>query len=48
MLKTRLLHPEILADEHEIDPRRYLGPARDGMIERVRERIRFFGSSGKA
>jgi len=37
-----------LADAGEIDPRRYLGPARQAMIERVRERIRFFGSSGKA
>ena len=38
----------VLADAHEIDPRRYLGPARAAMIDRVRERIRFFGSSGKA
>jgi fructose-bisphosphate aldolase class II len=37
-----------LADAGEIDPRRYLGPARDAMCERVRERIRFFGSAGKA
>jgi fructose-bisphosphate aldolase class II len=34
------------ADEH--DPRKYLGPARAAMIERVRERIRFFGAAGKA
>jgi fructose-bisphosphate aldolase, class II len=38
----------VLADAGEIDPRRYLGPARDAMVERVRERIRFFGASGKA
>ncbi len=38
----------VLVDELEIDPRRYLGPAREAMIEQVRERIRFFGSSGKA
>ncbi len=38
----------VLADANEIDPRRYLGPARDAMTDRVRERIRFFGSSGKA
>lgn len=31
-----------------VDPRKYLGPARAAMIEGVRERIRFFGSSGKA
>jgi fructose-bisphosphate aldolase class II len=37
-----------LADTDEVDPRRYLGLARDAMIERVRERIRFFGAAGKA
>jgi fructose-bisphosphate aldolase, class II len=39
---------QALSDTREIDPRRYLGPARDAMVERVRERIRFFGASGKA
>jgi fructose-bisphosphate aldolase, class II len=38
----------VLADSVEIDPRRYLGPAREAMVERVRERIRFFGAGGKA
>jgi fructose-bisphosphate aldolase class II len=38
----------VLANADEIDPRRYLGPARDAMFERVRERIQFFGSTGKA
>ena len=38
----------VLADAGEIDPRRYLGPARAAMVERVRERIRFFGADGKA
>jgi fructose-bisphosphate aldolase class II len=38
----------VLADEGEVDPRRYLGPARAAMIEAVRERLRFFGASGKA
>lgn len=38
----------VLDDASQIDPRRYLGPARDAMVEQVRERIRFFGSSGKA
>lgn len=32
----------------EIDPRKLLGPAREAMIEIVREKIRVFGSSGKA
>lgn len=32
----------------EIDPRKILGPAREKMIERVREKIRVFGSNGKA
>lgn len=31
-----------------VDPRKYLGPARTAMVEAVRERIHFFGSSGKA
>ena len=32
----------------EIDPRKVLGPARERMTEIVREKIRLFGSSGKA
>ncbi len=40
---------EILqADARETDPRKYLGPARAAMLERVRERIRFFGASNQA
>jgi len=35
-------HPE------EIDPRKILGPAREAMLERVREKMRLFGSAGKA
>lgn len=31
-----------------VDPRIYLGPARLAMVEAVRERMRFFGVSGKA
>ncbi len=38
----------VLAAADEIDPRRYLGPARTAMVERVRERICFFGAAGKA
>ena len=32
----------------EIDPRKVLGPAREEMTAIVREKIRIFGSSGKA
>ena len=32
----------------EIDPRRILGPGRDAMREKVREKIRLFGSAGRA
>ncbi len=31
-----------------IDPRKYLGPAREAIKETVKEKIRLFGSSGKA
>jgi fructose/tagatose bisphosphate aldolase len=31
-----------------VDPRIYLSPARLAMVEAVRERMRFFGVSGKA
>jgi fructose-bisphosphate aldolase class II len=33
---------------NEIDPRKALGPAREATIEIVREKIRIFGSNGKA
>ncbi|GAW29005.1 MULTISPECIES: class II fructose-1,6-bisphosphate aldolase [unclassified Carboxydocella] len=40
---------EVLArDEKEIDPRKVLTPAREAAIEVIREKIRVFGSSGKA
>ncbi len=32
----------------EIDPRKILGPARDAVVAVIREKIRVFGSSGKA
>jgi len=38
----------IMADPNEIDPRKILGPARDAAVEIIREKIRLFGSSGKA
>ena len=40
---------EVLAAKpNEIDPRKILGPAREKMAERVAEKIRIFGSNGKA
>ncbi len=36
------------ANPKEIDPRKMLGPARDRAIHIIREKIRVFGSSGKA
>lgn len=39
---------EALKNPKEIDPRKVLGPARDEMTAIVREKIRLFGSSGKA
>jgi fructose-bisphosphate aldolase class II len=35
-------------DSELVDPRRYLAPGRNAQMEIVRERIRFFGASGKA
>lgn len=35
-------------DPREIDPRKMLGPAREAAIEIIREKIRIFGSNGKA
>ena len=45
---TSSVRATLAADPLEVDPRKYLGPARAAMIERVRERIQFFGASGKA
>ncbi|HEX3032167.1 MAG TPA: class II fructose-1,6-bisphosphate aldolase [Bacillota bacterium] len=40
---------EVIAkDAKEIDPRKILGPARDAATAIIREKIRVFGSSGKA
>lgn len=36
------------ANPDEIDPRKLLGPARDATVAVIREKIRVFGSSGKA
>lgn len=40
---------EVMAEKpNEIDPRQLLGPAREAAVEVIREKIRVFGSSGKA
>ncbi|MGE5543695.1 MAG: class II fructose-1,6-bisphosphate aldolase [Bacillota bacterium] len=39
---------EIDNNPKEIDPRKLLGPGRDAAVELIREKIRLFGSSGKA
>jgi fructose-bisphosphate aldolase class II len=40
---------KVIADSpDEIDPRKILGPAREAVVEIIREKIRIFGSSGKA
>lgn len=36
------------ANPKEIDPRKVLGPAKEAMIEIIREKIRVFGSAGQA
>ena len=36
------------ANPDEIDPRKILGPARDAVVDVIREKIRVFGSSGQA
>lgn len=45
---VRGIHGVIKKDPGEIDPRKILGPAMDEMTAIVREKIRLFGSSGKA
>lgn len=42
------LKEALAANPAEIDPRKLLGPAREKMTAVVREKIRIFGSSGKA
>lgn len=45
---VRGIHKVIAERPEEIDPRKILGPAMDEMTAIVREKIRLFGSSGKA
>lgn len=42
------LREALAKDPEEIDPRKILGPAKEEMIAVIREKIRLFGSSGKA
>lgn len=42
------MREEMQAHPDEIDPRKILGPARDAVVEIIRQKIRTFGSSGKA
>lgn len=45
---TRTVRELLSSDPTQADPRAYLGPAREAVTAQVRERIRRFGSAGKA
>lgn len=45
---TAAVRSQLAGDPTGVDPRRYLAPARDAMVEAVRERMRFLGVAGKA
>ncbi|SHE97610.1 fructose-bisphosphate aldolase, class II [Seinonella peptonophila] len=45
---TAVIRQLLDQDEDMIDPRKYLGPAREAIKETVRGKMRLFGSSGKA
>ncbi|KUO61964.1 MAG: tagatose-bisphosphate aldolase [Gracilibacter sp. BRH_c7a] len=45
---TEAARQVIIDNPKEIDPRKMLGPAREAAIEVIREKIKIFGSSGKA
>jgi fructose-bisphosphate aldolase, class II len=45
---TEAIRNVLNQDSEVVDPRRYLAAGRNAQIENVRERIRFFGASGKA
>ncbi len=45
---TKQLRAELIANPAEIDPRKILAPAREEAVRIIREKIRLFGSSGKA
>ena len=45
---TAAIRDVLNRDDELVDPRKYLAPGRSAQVEIVRERIRFFGASGKA
>ena len=45
---TEAIREVLDRDDEVVDPRKYLASGRDAQMEAVRERIRFFGASGKA
>jgi fructose-bisphosphate aldolase class II len=45
---TGAIRDVLQRDSELVDPRKYLAPGRTAQVEIVRERIRFFGASGKA
>ncbi len=45
---TQAIRDYLTAHPDDVDPRKFLVPARASMAEQVRERIRLFGASGKA
>lgn len=45
---TEAARKVLIDNPKEIDPRKMLGPAREAAIEVIREKIRMFGSNGKA
>lgn len=45
---TKAVREVLKNDDNVIDPRKYLGPGRDAMVEVVRSKMRLFGSSNQA
>ena len=45
---TERIRETLAGDLENVDPRKYLGPAREAQVDAVRESIRFFGAAGKA
>jgi fructose-bisphosphate aldolase class II len=45
---TKAIRAYLADDLSGVDPRLYFTPAREAMVEAVRERLRFFGAAGKA
>ena len=45
---TQAVREYLSAHPDDVDPRKYLGPARNAMVDGVRERMRLFGIAGKA